>query len=174
MPDNTKELLAKRKRLLLEREELLGRRKELFNELERMKEIQRMEFDYFKHLTTLCTGLILILVAFLEKVFTEPQVIALAIISIVCFLVCVVGSLMALPLASNIVLYVTGIRMVAVSIRGEVDEKVWEKAKVKSEEGLNKISGALGSLHMYDLVTKWFFIAGIVIFLIFAGINLFN
>jgi len=172
MSDKSKVLLSKKEKLLLLRDELLERRKELLDVLERMKEIQRMEFDYFKHLTTLSTGVILIIVAFIEKVFTKPQMIPVAMISIFCFLVCVVGSLLALPLAGNIVLYSTGIRTVAVSIRGEEDEGVWEKAKKKALEGLDKICNALDSLGCYDKITRWFFIAGIVIFLIFTGINI--
>jgi len=145
------------------------KREEILDTLEKMKEIQRMEFDYFKHLTTLSTGSILILIAFLEKVFIKPKGFVLGFISIGCFTLCLIFSLLALPQAGNIVLYTTGIRMVLVS--GETDE---EKAKKEVEKGLNKINKTLDCLKVYDHITRWVFIAGIVIFLIFTGINLFN
>lgn len=50
-----------------------------WNELE----IYKLEFEYLKHLTTICTGSILLIVAFLEKLFLQPKwktLIALALI----------------------------------------------------------------------------------------------
>ncbi len=164
-----------------ERKELLAVRQELIETLEKMKEIQPIKFDYFKHLTTLSTGSILILVAFLEKVFTAPQIVLLAFFSIVCFAVCVVGSLMAFPKASNIVLYTTGIRMIMFTVRGKdavsgkdgkaVEEAV-EEARKGMEEFGDEVSKAMSCLKVYEGITRWFFIAGIAIFLIFAGINI--
>lgn len=58
-------------------------------------EAQKLVFDGFKHVTTISTGAILILVAFLEKVFTTPKwklLIAVSfagfIISTVCAVIC--------------------------------------------------------------------------------------
>lgn len=149
------------------------KRQEILETLEKLKEIQRMEFDYFKHLSTLSTGSILILVAFFEKVFSVPIGEAWIVVSVICFVLCIAGSLLAMPSASNIVLYTTGIRMVLVS-REEDTEEAKEKAKKKALEGMNKINDAFDSLKIYDRVTRWLFLAGLVTLLIFAGINFYN
>ena len=152
-----------------ERFRMAEKREEVLDMLEKMKEIQRMEFDYFKHLTTLSAGSILILVAFLEKVFSNPIGKAWVVVSVCCFVLCLISSLRALPSAANIVLYTTGIRMVLIS--GGEDVK---KAEAKVKEGLKKINKALGLLKIYDRVTGYSFQAGIIAFLIFAGINFFS
>lgn len=36
-------------------------------------EVYKIEFDYLKHLSTICTGSILLIVAFLEKLFAQPK-----------------------------------------------------------------------------------------------------
>jgi hypothetical protein len=48
-------------------------------------EVYKASIDYAKHLTTLCTGLIVILAAFVEKVFSTPIWKALVAVSIVGF-----------------------------------------------------------------------------------------
>ncbi len=150
--------------------EVAKKREELLETLEKLKEIQRMEFDYFKHLTTLSTGSILVLVAFLEKVFSCPRGEVWALASIGCFALCVIGSLLALPSAGNIVLYTTGIRMVLVSVRAGEEEK----AKEDVEKGLEKMNKAFNSMKFYDHFTRIVFFAGLASFLIFAGINFFD
>lgn len=150
--------------------EAVKKKEGLLDTLEKLKEIQRMEFDYFKHLTTLSTGSILVLVAFLEKVFSCPQGEVWALVSIGFFALCVIGSLQALPSAGNIVLYTTGIRMVLVS----VEKGQEEKAKEDVEKGLKKMNKAFDSLKFYDRFTRIVFYAGLVSLLIFAGINFFD
>ena len=58
------------------------------NQLESLK----LDYDTYKHLTTLSTGAIVILCTFLEKLFTDPQWKPLIVVSIVGFLISVVGS----------------------------------------------------------------------------------
>lgn len=128
-----------------------------------------MEFDYFKHLATLSTGSILILVAFFEKVFSNPIGEAWVVVSVICFVLCIAGSLLAMPPAGNIVLYTTGVRMVLVS---EVEDV--KKAEKKVQEGMDNINKAISSLKIYDYVTRWSFLTGLVTLLIFAGINFYN
>ena len=149
------------------------KRQEILETLEKLKEIQRMEFDYFKHLGTLSTGSILILVAFFEKVFSDPTGEAWIVLSVICFVLCIADSLLAMPSASNIVLYTIGIRMVLVS-GGEDTEEVKEKAKKEVEKAMDKINDAFDSLKIYDRVTRWSFLVGLIAFLIFAGVNFYN
>lgn len=47
--------------------------------------------DYIKHLNTLSTGSILLLVTFLEKIFVNPSGKWLVIVSLICFLLSVIG-----------------------------------------------------------------------------------
>ena len=49
-------------------------------------EIYRLEFEYLKHLTTICTGSILLVIAFLEKLFSKPEWKCAVAIALVCFL----------------------------------------------------------------------------------------
>lgn len=51
--------------------------------------------DYLKHLTTLSTGSILLLAAFLEKIFPNPSGKMLVIVSLVGFMISVVASIVA-------------------------------------------------------------------------------
>ena len=140
----------------------------LLEPLEKMKGIQKMEFGYFKHLATLSTGSTLILIAFFEKVFSCPRGEGWALASIGCFALCVVGSMLALQSANNLVLCPIGIRMMLVS-EAEDDKKAEDVKK-----GMDKIQTALRLLGIYDKVTIWLFIAGLVALLIFVGINFFN
>ncbi len=49
-------------------------------------EIYKFEFEFLKHLTTICTGSILLIVAFLEKLFKQPEWKALVAVAL-CFFV---------------------------------------------------------------------------------------
>jgi hypothetical protein len=49
-------------------------------------------FDYFKHITTLNTAAILLMVTFLEKAFKRPQWTILAVIAFGCFLLSLICS----------------------------------------------------------------------------------
>jgi hypothetical protein len=57
-----------------------------------------LQLDYLKHLTTLSTGSILIIVTFLEKLFKQPQWKFLVPVSLSCFLFTVLTSLLAMSL----------------------------------------------------------------------------
>lgn len=49
-------------------------------------EVYKIEFEYLKHLTTISTGSILLMVAFLEKLFIHPESKYMIAISFCCFL----------------------------------------------------------------------------------------
>ncbi|MQY59834.1 MAG: hypothetical protein GH144_09580 [Clostridia bacterium] len=146
---------------------MIEKLKELLESMEKMKEVQRIVYDYFKHLTTLSTGLILIIVAFLEKVFSDPIGIPYVVISVICFALCLIGSLLALPSPGNIILYMTAMR---ISLQGEDAEK----AIKEGDKTMKVINKTVNRMKIYDHVTRYSFLAGIIAFLIFAGINFFN
>src|SRR5437867_4460745 len=62
------------------------------DEEKKRAEMSKFVHDYFKHLTTLSTGAIIIIVAFLEKLFSQPKWKALVGVGIVAFLMSVVSS----------------------------------------------------------------------------------
>jgi hypothetical protein len=64
-------------------------------EEKKLAEESKLLHDYLKHLSTLCTGSILIIAAFLEKIITHPAWKFLVAVSIASFLVSVVGTVAA-------------------------------------------------------------------------------
>ena len=139
---------------------------ELVKSMESMKETQRIQFDYFKHLTTLSTGSILIIVAFLEKVFSYPEWIILAVFSIIALAVCLVASLFAMTPCSNVILDITGLR----TIMTVGDKSTEERIKYKNKFS-GKISKSLKRIGILDHISKYSFLLGIALFLIFAILN---
>ena len=154
--------------------EVTNKREEILDTLEKFKDVQKMEFGYFRHLATLSTGSTLILIAFIEKVFSCPKFKGWALASVICFALCLVLSLKALQSANNLVLVPIGIKMIFVTRNADEEEKVTKKKAEKVQEGMDKITKALKLLGRFDTVTIWLFIAGIVTLLIFAGINFIN
>ncbi len=55
---------------------------------------------------------------------------------------------------------------------GKAVEEAVEEARKGMEEFGDEVSKAMSCLKVYEGITRWFFIAGIAIFLIFAGINI--
>lgn len=133
--------------------------------LERMKEIQRIQYDYFKTLITLSTGSILVVVAFLEKVFTTPPIIMKipVMISLVFFAATICLSLRILPLTGNIILYING-------LQGAATNNDQEERKKYSE----CIGKSLDCLHKLDTWSNITYLAGIISLLAFACVGLFN
>ena len=59
-------------------------------------EADKLRYDFFKHLTTLSTGSILISTALLEKLFTKPRWKLLLLFGLVAFVVSILGSLIGM------------------------------------------------------------------------------
>jgi len=53
-------------------------------------EIYKLEFEYLKHLTTISTGSILLLVAFLDKIFTQAKCKSAIAVSLISFLLSII------------------------------------------------------------------------------------
>jgi glucan phosphoethanolaminetransferase (alkaline phosphatase superfamily) len=60
----------------------------------------KLYYDMFKHLTTLNTGAVLIIVALLEKLFSNPKLKGLVGFSFLCFIISIITSLAAMNIAS--------------------------------------------------------------------------
>lgn len=143
------------------------------NDLKEYKDVQKVTFAYFKHLSTLSTGSILILIAFLEKVFSCPRVEFLALISIGCFAWCLVLSLGALQSANNLVIVTRGMGTIYATRNPNETEKVIKLRAEGVHDGTEKIIEAFGLLRRRDKSTKTIFLFGIGFLLIFVLINFF-
>lgn len=53
----------------------------------------KQQLDYIKHITTLSTGSILLLATFLEKIFTKPTWRYLVVVSLIGFILSVIGAI---------------------------------------------------------------------------------
>ena len=62
------------------------------------QQIEAIKFvsDFFKHLTTIATGSILLIATLLDKIFTHPQWKFAVIIALSAFLLCVLGCILAM------------------------------------------------------------------------------
>lgn len=155
----------------------------LIESMEKMKEVQRMQYDYFKFLITLCGSGFLIMIAFFEKVFEKPDCVILAVISILSFALCILGSVLALPVTGNIILYMTNIQIISarqIISTGPTKEseeeakKMEEETKKSLEEAndlLNKINRQLDKIKRFDWWTKITFLIGMLTLLFFIVIN---
>ncbi len=56
-------------------------------------EITKLFNDYIKHLNTLSTGSIVLLVTFLEKLFSQPEAKFLIAVSLISFLISIIGGI---------------------------------------------------------------------------------
>lgn len=65
------------------------------------KEGEKLFFESMKHLTTLSTGSILLLVTFLEKLFSNPRWKALIAVSLICFVVSIMCSVSSMLQSAN-------------------------------------------------------------------------
>lgn len=67
------------------------------------QEGQKLVYDTFKHLTTVATGSILLMIGFLEKLFKSPQWKALIVVTFISFLLSVCASIgMMIMIATSI------------------------------------------------------------------------
>ena len=122
---------------------------------EKLKEFHRMQFDYFKLLTTLSSGSVLVMLAFLNEAFNIPKV--GIIIILICFMTTLVSSLIALPSFGNVIMYITMFQ------KAIIDEKIGEIA-----EAYEKICQGNSNLKIIDNISRWAFVAGILSIIFFA------
>jgi len=171
-----KEYQAKLKEQSLQKitQELKADTEELLKPLEEFKDVQKMEFGYFRLITTLSTASTGLLLAFFDKLYDLPFFPGMAGLSIICFASCLVTSLFALISANNLVLLPIGIKMVFATRTADDTDEVIEKKAKDVQTGLDKIGKALKYLGRYDKITTWLFVAGIALLLFFMANNFFG
>ena len=121
-------------------------------------------YDYFKHMTTLNTGSLLIIIALLKGVFKEPEGIYAVVISICCFTISLVCALVTLGLFVQCEARILGMYS---------DLLEQDKEKIKDYTGKHKkeLDSLTKKARVIESITIYTFIAGIVMFLVFAFLN---
>ena len=127
----------------------------ILNLIHETKDFERLEFDYFKHLSTISLAGISVLGIFLKTIFLKsshnPIIVSIACLSILAFMFCVVRSVLALPGPVNSILYKTESEFYG-SINDENDCKTAfkkfekENNKIKSDERTIRCSFLFGFL----------------------------
>lgn len=128
--------------------------------LEKLKEVLKFQYDYYKHMTTLSAGSILIIIAILKGVFEEPKGIATVMVSIVCFVLSLIGSLVIMSIIANLVLYLTGIYIAFIAGDLKDMKKVSDKAQSTTKKA-----------KVFDILQGIFFLLGIAMLVWFTFIN---
>ena len=89
--------------------------KEGLEVIEELKDVVKHQYDYYKHMTIINSGSILVIIALFEGVFKDPKGIEIIIISIVSFVVSLVCSLEIMSMIGTLVLYFTEIHRVSIT-----------------------------------------------------------
>jgi len=128
------------------------------------REFIKNQYDYFKHLTTLSTGSILIIIAIIQGVFDNPECIILIAISFFFFLVSLICSLYMLQVLNG---YNEAIFFTLVNIL-----QVTEETAGKVQDELKNMTDSIAkSAKVFHPITDFSFLLGVVAFLVFTFIN---
>jgi hypothetical protein len=139
----------------------------LLTSADNLKDVMRIAYDYFKHLTTISASSIGVIAALVLKVFCEPRYLVLLIISIASLFLCLLASIWVLTVPGNAILYLVAIQTIASSPEVSPDKRMKD-----TEDIQKKYDRSLDQIHFYDVFTKITFLVGIVVFLVFFGLNL--
>jgi hypothetical protein len=145
---------------------MLEQSQELLISMENLKDTQRLQYDYFKHLTTLSLTAIGLLIVAIRSDSISFSLVPAG-ISLVSLLVCLVTALYAMPVVGNSILFLTGVRITATS-----KVKPPEEAKKDLEDFSSKYSQTLDRIHLSDKITKFSLLSGAFMAVIYAGLKL--
>jgi len=140
-------------------------KEEYLESLEKYKEIARIQYDYFKHLSVLSTASIGAILTFIATSSSLTYSTVLAGLSLICFFMCIVVSLSGMIEPANIILYLTSLRITAAS-EGQEEKR---KAEVK-EIGAN-FNVSVDNITKANRRTKRTFLLGIILFLAYVCIR---
>lgn len=137
---------------------------EVLNTLEHFKEIPRLQYDYFKHLSTISTASIGAVMAFVVKLFSSSAIEILAGLSVVSFLICIFYCLSGMTEPANMIIYMSSIHSTALSEEGapslikglvELEDKIKSRGRIMTK-----------AYH----VTRYSFLLGIIFVLAYATV----
>jgi hypothetical protein len=145
---------------------------ELDEALEKVEKILESAFgiikhahEYYKHMTTLNTGAILIIIGLLEGVFEEPKGKFFVIISICCFAISLISASLSLRLLVQSRISFSSMYMSISRLTKENFNEFENKYK-------NQIDSLGRKLEIAEPITLYGFLFGIAMFLVFTIINL--
>lgn len=143
----------------------LGKDNRFLELLEKMKEVDRLRFDYFKNLTIICPTAILFVFSFLDKIAANLSCWqkALLIISLSFFFASIVLSFSAMQHLGNSVLYLIGLQ-----------DAVRASDEAKMFHFYGKIDQVLKAIHTIDPLTKWPYLGGVAILLFLTAFQIFS
>ncbi len=129
-------------------------------ELEKLGEVQKFQFDYFKLMTTLNMAFITALIALVKGVFETPKAIFLVTPAFIFLMISLLVSLLTLVNIGNIILWMKGI---PVYLKGGEEEKAEGLAK--------KVMDAFDSFGILQKIAIYSFGLGALVLLAFAVRN---
>jgi len=133
--------------------------------LQFFREFIKNHHDYFKHLTTLITGSILVIIAITEGIFDNPECLIIIGLSFFFFLVSLISALYMLQVLNgyNEALFNSLFKTIDIT----------EDAPKKILDELNGKTGSIAkSAKCFHPITDISFLIGVVLFLVFTLINL--
>ena len=140
-------------------------KKNILKLIHESKDFERLEFDYFKHLSTISLAGISVLGIFLKTIFSKsshnPIIFSIACLSILAFIFCVVWSVLCLSGPANNILYKT-----ESEFYGSINEednciKAYEKFKIVNTKLIND-----------ERIIRYSFLFGFLLFVLYLIINL--
>lgn len=129
-------------------------------ELEKLGEVQKFQFDYFKLMATLNMAFITAIIALVKGVFEYPRIAFLSMLAFIFLIISLICSLIALVNVGNIILWMKGIPIYIK--RGEIN-----RAKKSGE----KILETFDIFDIFQKITNYLFYLGVLALLIFTVWN---
>jgi len=133
--------------------------------LQLFRETIKYQYEYFKHMTTLCTGSILIIVALLEAIFREPECVWVIVISILGFFVSLIGSLAMLGVFGN---YMN----IAFTTFTNILQVTEQNINPIIKEMNKNLNSTTKTAKITQPITNYSFLLGVLMLLVFTFINL--
>jgi len=134
-------------------------------------DFHRCQLDIFKLMTTLCSGSILIVVAFVEKIFTHPEGTILVVLSLSGFIISLVGSVRMLSIIGKHFAVVTKCRSLFFEIEISKSEDINKLFEEKKE--IDNNLDVLGKkADCYHRISNYAFLFGMLMLMSFAAVNL--
>jgi hypothetical protein len=129
---------------------------------DKMKEIHRIQYDYYKYFTTLSSSGIVLAFAFIKRIAAQLLCWqkALLFISLIFFILVIYFSLQAMKTAGNSIQDWTAFQLITNSDEASDYELKFSKSQ-------DKIS-------LYDKLTEGFFMAAVILILVIIAFNMFS
>jgi len=134
--------------------------KEGLEVIEELKDVVKHQYDYYKHMTIINSGSILVIIALFEGVFKDPKGIEIIIISIASFVVSLVCSLEIMSTIGNLVLNLTEIHGISITQNKDEANKI-----------LARMRSTIKQIQVIDELHRIFFYLGIGMLVYFAIYN---